>query len=458
MEGPMHFKDRKHAGKLLADKIALTSFNKNNTIVIAIPRGGVPVAYEIALELKLPMDIILVKKIGAPYNPELATGVVGENNEVFYNTDLLRYLGYDHYDVEPMKEMALAKLKKHSEIFRQGFLPLILEDKDIILVDDGVATGATMEMAVQLLRKKRVKNITIATPVSSPDAFEKLSQLVDKVVAVSTPANLTSVGEWYDDFAQIETKEVVKILNEFYAGQEFLSPQEVNITEGSLSLAGQLYQAKKNKSWIIFAHGSGSSHKSVRNNIVAQELSQAGHGTLLFDLLTLEEDESYNNRFNVSLLTKRLLMATLWLINSKYYIKGTPIGYFGASTGSAAALMAAANSPLDYPLYAITCRGGRPDIVDDKILSNVQVPTLLIVGGEDHEVIKLNEKASIYIPNCRVVIVPYATHLFEEAGTLEEVTRLAIQWFDEHVLSGPASMLNKPSRIDENDAYITEAY
>lgn len=454
----MHFKNRKQAGKILSEKLSLINFDKTNTVIIALPRGGVPVAYEIAMDLKFPLDIVLVKKIGAPYNPELATGVVGENSEVFYNTDLLKYLGYDHRDIEPMKDMALAKLKKNSEIFRQGYMPLILEDKDIILVDDGISSGATMEMAVQLLRKKRVKKIIIASPVAPADVIEKLSRLVDQVITAISPEIFTSIGEWYDDFTQVETKEVINILKEFRTAQNTLLPQAVTILDGNSSLEGQLYLAPKIKSWIIFAHGSGSSHKSVRNNIVAQELSRSGHATLLLDLLTLEEDENYNNRFNVYFLTQRLLAATLWLINSKYYDKGTPIGFFGASTGSAAALMAAATSPLEYPLYAITSRGGRPDIVDEKILSRVHVPTLLIVGGEDHEVIKLNEKSAIYIPNCRVVIVPHATHLFEEAGTFDEVTRLAIQWFDEHVQEKPTGQLNKRREIDINDAYITEAY
>jgi putative phosphoribosyl transferase len=450
----MHFKDRKHAGRLLSTKMSQFSYNRNRTVVIAIPLGGVSVAYELASELQLPLDILPIKKIGAPLDPELATGAVGENSEVLYNTELLKYLGYGHHDIEPMKEMALMKIKKISEVLRQGHIPLQLENKDIILVDDGVSSGTTMRTAIQFLRKKRVRKIHIATPVCSPDAMAELAGQVNKFTTVLTPVNFTSIGEWYDDFSQVETKEVIRILNEFHSGQNTLSPQDVLVKDAHVELPGQLYLSAKNKSWIIFAHGSGSSHKSVRNNIVAEELAHSGHGTLLFDLLTIDEDENYNNRFNITLLSKRLLMATMWLVNSKYYVKGTPIGYFGASTGAAAALMASANSPLEYPLYAITSRGGRPDIIDDRTLQSIKIPTLLIVGGEDHEVIKLNEKASFYLPNCRVVIVPHASHLFEEAGTLEEVTKLAIQWFDEHIATRPVSKY----KFDLDESYVTEAY
>lgn len=182
------------------------------------------------------------------------------------------------------------------------------------------------------------------------------------------------------------------------------------------------------KSWIIFAHGSGSSRKSKRNNWVAQELNKQGFSTLLFDLLTPEEDDIYLNRFDIPLLSERLLAATAWLLNSPEY-KGEKIGYFGASTGAAAAIMASVKADSSWPIYAIVSRGGRPDLAKKEALNNVVVPTLLIVGGHDGPVIPLNEWAQAEILEGKLAIVPEATHLFEEPGALEEVVRLSSDWF-----------------------------
>ena len=215
----MLFVNRKHAGILLANKLATMPFAKKDTVVVAIPRGGVPLAYEIAKRLNLPLDIILVKKIGAPHYPELAVGAVSEDDEVFYNHQLLAELGLSSKSVEHIKDLALIKLQEIKTALRAGINSLQLEGKNIILVDDGIATGATMESVVQVLRKRTVRNITIATPVASADAVEKLYKQVDHVVVLSTPHPLYSIGEWYGNFTQVETDEVIHLLKEHYVQQ-----------------------------------------------------------------------------------------------------------------------------------------------------------------------------------------------------------------------------------------------
>ncbi len=179
---------------------------------------------------------------------------------------------------------------------------------------------------------------------------------------------------------------------------------------------------------VLFAHGSGSSRHSPRNNYVAQVLRKAGLGTLLMDLLTREEDIDYETRFNIGLLSERLKAATEWL---KEEASGLRIGYFGASTGAAAALQA--STAYGTGIGAIVSRGGRPDLADD-YLSKVKSPTLLIVGGKDELVIELNRKAYNKIKaEKEMVIVPGATHLFEEPGALEEVSSLAARWFKKYL-------------------------
>ena len=178
------------------------------------------------------------------------------------------------------------------------------------------------------------------------------------------------------------------------------------------------------KSAVVFAHGSGSGRLSPRNNYVARVLREAGLGTLLFDLLTNEEDRDYLNRFNIDLLAERLAAATVWLLGQAGNL--VSLGYFGASTGAAAALQASVGHP---EVRAIVSRGGRPDLAAD-CLGSVTAPTLLIVGGRDEEVLMLNRQALARIPAEKdLVVIQGATHLFEEPGTLEEVAEVATNWF-----------------------------
>lgn len=203
----------------------------------------------------------------------------------------------------------------------------------------------------------------------------------------------------------------------------------ISIPIDSVLLEGNLEIPKEAKGIVIFAHGSGSSRLSPRNIFVAQELQKAGLGTLLFDLLTSEEDEIYKNRFNIDLIASRLKAATDWFLKQPS-AKGRRFGYFGSSTGAAAALQTAADLPKETG--AIVSRGGRPDLA--KNLSRVKAPTLLIVGGNDVGVIELNREAYELL-QCEkeLAIVPGATHLFEEKGALEKVSEIAAEWFRKHL-------------------------
>jgi dienelactone hydrolase len=209
------------------------------------------------------------------------------------------------------------------------------------------------------------------------------------------------------------------------------SSQIVQIPVESVVLEGSLDIPHSAEALVIFAHGSGSSRHSKRNKYVAQVLSESGLGTLLFDLLTKEEDTIYKNRLDIPLLAKRLSSVTRW-INGRSKTRNLRIGYFGASTGAAAALIAAAE--LTPEVGAIVSRGGRPDLAA-KFLKHVKAPTLLIVGGNDYVVIQLNQQAYNFIKAEKELrIVPSASHLFEEPGALEEVARLAAEWFNKHLL------------------------
>ena len=203
---------------------------------------------------------------------------------------------------------------------------------------------------------------------------------------------------------------------------------EVSIAAGKVQLAGELLlPSMATLGVVLFSHGSGSGRHSPRNQYVARELRGAGIGTLLLDLLTVEEDRRYENRFDIALLTERLGQAVRF-VAGQAATRRLPVGLFGASTGAASALRVAAATP--ETVRAVVSRGGRPDLAGEAALKGVQAPTLLLVGGEDHGVIELNETA-LDLMSCprEMVLVPGATHLFEEPGTLEEVARLAAEWF-----------------------------
>lgn len=209
----------------------------------------------------------------------------------------------------------------------------------------------------------------------------------------------------------------------------------VKIPCGSIFIYGDLSLPKEAKGLVIFAHGAGSSRFSPRNRYVAGVLNKSGFATLLMDLLTQEEEDLENQgamrRFDIGLLAERLLAGTEWAL--KHFVKQPlPLGYFGASTGAAAALVAASRKPDS--IKAVVSRGGRPDLAY-QALRHVQAPTLLIVGGYDLDVLQLNEKALELLssPTKKITIVPRATHLFEEEGALEQVAKLATQWFTDYL-------------------------
>jgi pimeloyl-ACP methyl ester carboxylesterase len=214
---------------------------------------------------------------------------------------------------------------------------------------------------------------------------------------------------------------------------------DVIIPIGRAGLYGMLAVAPEARGIVVFAHGSGSSRFSPRNQEVAAALQDAGLGTLLFDLLTSNEavvdERTREHRFNIPLLGERLVAATDWL-RQQEEARALPIGYFGASTGAAAALVAAAARPND--VAAVVSRGGRPDLAGDA-LPRVAAPTLLIVGGFDTPVIAMNREAQARMrAETELVIVPGATHLFEEPGTMDQVTAHATRWFTRYLAGTPA--------------------
>ncbi|HET9986357.1 MAG TPA: phosphoribosyltransferase family protein [Longimicrobiales bacterium] len=436
------FEDRAEAGRKLAERLRRYA-NRPDVVVLALPRGGVPVGYEVARELNAPLDVFLVRKLGAPGQPELAMGALASGGTVVLNYPVIHALGIPREAIDQVAEEERRELSRREEAYRGHRPPTDLKGRTVILVDDGLATGSSMRAAVEAVRQRGPARIIVAVPVAARETCEELRREVDEAVCLETPDPFYAVGFAYRNFEQTSDEEVRRLLAEAAtpavtgAGTGASAPaaeRSVTIDAAGVRLEGDLVVPPNAHGVVLFAHGSGSSRHSPRNRHVAAELQDAGLGTLLLDLLTADEEaidiHTAHLRFDIPLLAERLVGAIDWLAEEPT-TRELPRGLFGASTGAAAALVAAAARP--ERVGAIVSRGGRPDLAGDA-LPRVRAPTLLIVGGLDYPVIALNQEALARM-QCEkeLVIVPGATHLFEEPGTLDEVSRLAREWFLQHL-------------------------
>ncbi len=431
----MRFRDRETAGALLAER--LSRYRGTNPLVLAIPRGAVPMARIVAEALGGDLDVLLVRKIGAPDDPEFAIGAVAESGEVVRNTSAAApAVGAEHVERETQRQ--LRAIRERRALLTPVHEPVDPAGRTVIVVDDGVATGSTMLAALSVLRRANPKWLVAAMAVAPPETARRMADVADDVVCLDTPEDFRAVGQFFDDFSPVSDDEVVATLRAFHERRAAGEGSRIDVqipAARRISLEGELVVPPGAAGLVLFAHGSGSSRRSPRNTFVAERLRRRGLATLLMDLLTEEEDLVRERRFDIDLLTERLEGATRW-VAKRGDVGRLPLGYFGASTGAACALRAAADLP--DRVGAVVSRGGRPDLAM-AALDRVRAPTLLIVGGADDVVIDLNRTALARL-TCekKLEIVPRATHLFEEPGALERVAELAAAWFEAHLALGAA--------------------
>jgi putative phosphoribosyl transferase len=428
----------------------------------------------VARSLSAPLDVILVRKLGVPQQPELGMGAIGEDGVRVLNPEIIEVAKVSGASLARVEAAERAELERRAQRFRSARPRVPLEGRTAVVIDDGIATGSTARAACEVARAHGAARVVLAVPVAPPEWTQRLADAADELVAVETPTRFAAIGQFYEDFRQVSDDEVLSCLD-----------GEVRIPVGRTELHGHLVVPQGATGVVVFAHGSGSSRHSARNRFVAEVLRQAGIGTLLFDLLTAEEAGRRANVFDVELLAGRLIEATRWLrartevrverarqddgasasspgvdgcgaqphgdtevrverarqddgaSASSPGVDGcgaqphgdteVPLGYFGASTGAAAALWAAAEPGNE--IAAVVSRGGRPDLAGPR-LAMVKAPTLLIVGSRDETVLELNRRAEAEL-RCphRLAVVPGATHLFAEPGTLEAAASLARDWF-----------------------------
>ena len=514
--------DRIDAGWRLGER--LRYLDGQDVVVLGLPRGGVPVAAGVAHALRAPLDIIIVRKLGVPHQPEFAMGALGEGGVRIINDEIVAMAGVTPQELAVIEERERTELERRARRFRAGRPPVPVSGRTVVVVDDGIATGSTARAACRVARAHGAARIILAVPVGHSDAITSLRADADEVICLTEPQSLMAIGEWYEDFSQTSDQEVINILADAaaarkaaaqagrdsggsaagpgsasaagpdraghagpgsgssaagpgwagqagragpgsgssaagpgWAGQagrdsgsspagtgadpsaaavrgagpggRGATDREIVLHAGTAELAGHLTVPAQAAGLVLFVHGSGSSRHSPRNRLVAGALNSAGLGTLLFDLLTPAEELDRGNVFDIELLAGRLLEVTKQLDRP-----GTGICFFGASTGAAAALWAAAEPGCE--IAAVVSRGGRPDLAGPR-LPLVRAPTLLIVGGADELVLDLNARAQQQL-RCenRLAVIPGATHLFEEPGALPAAAELARDWFTGHLAAG----------------------
>ena len=301
------FRDRRDAGEQLADALAGKSFE--HPVVMALPRGGVPVGHEIARRLGAPLDVLIVRKLGVPWQPELGMGAIGEDGVRVLNEQLVERLGIDSSAVEAETEQEAAEADRRARRYRGERTPISVAGRDVVVVEDGIATGFTVRAAVEVLRHRGAQRVIVAAPVAPPDSVAGLRDIADEVVCLATPEHFMAIGQWYADFHQVSDEEVREFLDTTVVGERQTS--EVVVPADGVELPGTLTTPAEPRGVVAFAHGSGSSRHSPRNRFVAEALNDAGFATLLFDLLTASEEavdaQSGQLRFNVELLARPML-------------------------------------------------------------------------------------------------------------------------------------------------------
>jgi putative phosphoribosyl transferase len=419
----MFFADRTDAGRRLGAR--LQHLRGQPVVVLGLPRGGVPVALEVATSLGAPLDVIVVRKLGVPFQPELGMGAIAEDGVRIVNDEIVRLARVSAEQVDEVEAAERRELERRAHRFH-GDRPCVpLAGRIAVVVDDGFATGSTARAACRVARLRGASRVVLAVPVAPVGWGDAVGDDADELVCVDTPQPFDAIGRFYADFSQTSDEEVLDCLRLASARGD-----DVVVDLGSLQLGGHLTVPHRPSGTVVFAHGSGSSRHSSRNRAVAAVLNRAGLATLLFDLLTPDEEHDRANVFDVALLAERLTLATRWLRRDAGIDPGR-VGWFGASTGAAAALWAAAEPGAD--IAAVVSRGGRPDLAGPR-LGLVEAPTLLIVGGDDHAVLDLNRSARAQL-RCEsdLVVIPGATHLFEEPGTLAAAADHARDWFTRHL-------------------------
>ncbi len=426
-EGGERFADRRDAGRRLATLLART--RHEDPVVAGISRDGVPVAAEVARALESPLDVVLLEQVCAPEHPQHVIGAVAEGGVCVVDEEAVERLGLPAEEAREAVARARRRLgeRQSTPLFERP--RLAVSGRSVIVVDDGLASPHRARAAAQSLRSRGAARVVLAVPVAEREAAQLLRSDVDDVVWVRMPEHMLAVGLWYEDFAATSEEEVHALMSEHAGAVQREVAIEISpgaLLRGDLTVPWGAYA----RGVVAFAGDADSSRFSPRDRRIAAVLNDAAIATLRLDLLGPYENLDPIVTADVELLARRLLAATRWL-RRQPETAGIALGYVGTGTGAAAALLAAAQ--LQAGVCAVVSRGGRVELPAWR-LEQVLAPTLLIVGGADAELLELNRAAKRRLRcESELVVLPGASHLFEEPGALDDVARLTAGWFTRHL-------------------------
>jgi putative phosphoribosyl transferase len=440
------YADRAAAGKAVATAVAALGdvTRRRDVVVLGLPRGGIPVARAVADQLGAPLEAIVARKLGVPGLGEVAFGAIAEGRREIVEDSVRWYLGLPRRVVAPIVVRERRELDRRARLYRAGAPLPALRGRTVVLVDDGLASGATLRAAALAVRRERPARLIAAVPVASAMHRDDVRATVDELVATATPEPFETVSVWYDDFAPVTDAEVLRLLGRSSDGSAMAAEasrdgtdeHEIGILVGRDEtgdpgrMIGDLgLPNARPTGLVILAHGGGSSRNSYRNRYLAARLRQAGWATMRVDLL-LEREQAEDAvdgdaRFDIPRIATRLLRAVEWAAQES--VPGARrIVLFGASTGAAAALVVAATRP-DL-VIGVVSRGGRVDLAGPALRA-VRASVFLIVGGADADTLeRTRESAPRLAGPSRLTVIPGAGHTFEEPGALGAV--------GEHVVRG----------------------
>ncbi|GAA1115449.1 phosphoribosyltransferase family protein [Nocardiopsis composta] len=422
------FTDRAEAGRGLAERVR--PFAVTDPVVLALPRGGAPVGAELAHRLGIPLDVLLVRKIGLPGHPEFGVGAIAEDGHACLDHAALARHHVSPSALTSTVEAEREELRRRLQVYRGGRPGPVLTGRDVIVVDDGAATGGTARAALRMVRRRRPARLVLAVPVASPSALQALRTEADETVVLSAPENFQAVGEWYRDFEQLTDSEVTALLAEAVTPGEAETGWTVHIEAGGVRLDGDLAAPEKVRGAVLL--GLGHERHAAQQRAVAAAMRDAGFATLLLDLVTPQEWEESQGAPEIGPgeLGARLAEGVRWLRGSTD-LAGPRVALFGSGAAAPAALAAAAAIPADVGAVAVL--GGRIDMAEEH-LPGVRAPTLVLVPGDDSFIRELTEWAVGRMPvPAELRVVPGAEGLLPGGEEGRAVGGAAAEWFARHL-------------------------
>jgi len=422
------FTDRTQAGRLLATRLS-ERFGAD-AVVLGLTRGGVPVADEVARALTAALDVVVVSRLGVPWRPETAMGAVAEGGVRVVVDRVVDAALVSPHDLEVVEHNEWIRVGERVDRLRGEQAPLMLGGRTVLIVDDGIVSGASARAACEVARLRGAQHLVVAVPVATEEGLHEVSTVADEVVALRSWRDLAALGQGYVNFNPVDDADVLALLRPAAgagrdrAGRERAGAADTRafvLPVGSSTLEGTLAVPEGGaRELVIVAHDSCRERFSSRSGYLGRKLTEAGFATLLVDLLTQDEERRGNRFLAIDLLAERLLAVT-WEVGTEF----DRVDYVADGVAAAVALEAAARP--DNPVHAVACLGGRPDLAPR--LGAIRAPVLFLVGQQDSVVLSSTNAAlnRLRSPH-RLSVVPRAGHRFRGPGALQQATEQLCQW------------------------------